>query len=405
MSTISTAAASPIADDELVVLSLGMGIDSVSLLARWALEPHTRPFPMQNLICVTAQTGDEYDATRRLMEAHALPLMREHNIRYVQLARAGQADEDGYHVLDDSRSPQRMHMAGRWRLSDELRAGGTVPTFASKYKRLCTWRAKGSVLDRWRADHLRGRRFRVVIGYSAEETWRMARDSSHGDLRNAWFPLADWAATREVNDGYLHEVFGEPFARSCCVYCPYQKNRAGLPGLVARWRAEPVAAAQALMIEHRALALNPNMTLFSRKAAVDLAAEYDMQEVLALYRELHAGTPWTLHEVRRIHHAVKNDPARRGTVWRSVTALATGTRRQMVAELHRRAAAEHAQVSVDPYDIARALVLDPARTHGKQAFPAIERMFAIAPYGADDKERPQFAAAWERLSTQLGLAA
>ncbi|MBC3842076.1 hypothetical protein GXW82_23405 [Streptacidiphilus sp. 4-A2] len=94
-----------------VALSFGMGIDSAAILTRWLVEPASRSFPLSNLTVVTAMTGDEPDVTRQLMERHLLPLMREHRVRYVQLARASQAG--GYVVLDDSRSPKRMIMRGR----------------------------------------------------------------------------------------------------------------------------------------------------------------------------------------------------------------------------------------------------------------------------------------------------
>lgn len=385
-------------NSEVVVACIGMGSDSMGLLTRWIKEPYTRDWPLENLICLTAQTGDEYDVTRRLMETHALPLMRENGIRYVQLARAGQADEDGYDILDDSRSPERMYMVGRWRLSDEMRSAGTVPTFAGG-KRWCSWRAKGSVLDRWRADHLPGVRYRHVIGFSAEETWRMERDSSYedtlqtGSVREPWYPLAEWSWTREVTAGYLHEIFGEPWSRSCCVYCPFQANKAGIKEMVARWRAEPLAAAQALLLEHRALALNPNMTLFKASAAVDVAESYGLEHVLAGFRDLQQNTGWALHDVRRIHHARRDDPTRRGPVWRSVTTVATGTRRKMRTELDRLAAATGAQATLDRYGIARATLIEPATDR----YPAPERRLVLAPRGATEKSRPSFANAWNKL--------
>lgn len=94
---------------EPVVLSLGMGVDSVAILTRWIHEPACRDFDLADLVVLTAMTGDEFDATRALMEDRVLPLMRRHGLRYVQLARAGQATACRYVVLDDSRAGTNAH--------------------------------------------------------------------------------------------------------------------------------------------------------------------------------------------------------------------------------------------------------------------------------------------------------
>ena len=59
-------------DDELVVLSLGM--------------------------------GDEWAETGRMVTDLVLPLLRRHRIRYIQVARAGAAQQQGVAVLEDSRT-------------------------------------------------------------------------------------------------------------------------------------------------------------------------------------------------------------------------------------------------------------------------------------------------------------
>jgi hypothetical protein len=41
-----------------VVLSLGMGVDSVGILTRFLIEPETRGFDLSDLIVMTAMTGD-----------------------------------------------------------------------------------------------------------------------------------------------------------------------------------------------------------------------------------------------------------------------------------------------------------------------------------------------------------
>ena len=103
------------------ILSYGMGVESSAILLRWIMIPATRPCPLQDLIVITSQVGDEYADTGRDVEAHILPLMRVHGIRYVQVARHGHFEAEGITVLDDSRSPARMFLEGDYKLSDELK--------------------------------------------------------------------------------------------------------------------------------------------------------------------------------------------------------------------------------------------------------------------------------------------
>lgn len=113
-----------------VVISWGMGADSTGLLLRWLHEPRSRPCNLDDLLVVTAMTGDEWPVTGVLAEQHILPRLTAFGVRWVQVARAGASQSDGISVLDDSRAPVRVHLAGAWKLSDELRAAGTVPQVA-----------------------------------------------------------------------------------------------------------------------------------------------------------------------------------------------------------------------------------------------------------------------------------
>jgi hypothetical protein len=67
-----------------VVLSAGMGVESTAIVVRWLLEPGSRDFNLDNLILVTAMTGNEYHETARLMQTHVLPLLADHHVRYVR---------------------------------------------------------------------------------------------------------------------------------------------------------------------------------------------------------------------------------------------------------------------------------------------------------------------------------
>ncbi len=102
------------------LLSLGMGYESVAILLRWLFEPESRDFSLEQLIVLVAQTGDEYSSTGKLIETYILPLMRQFRIRLVQVARHGKFEKGGYTVLDDSECPEVIHLAGDYKLSQEL---------------------------------------------------------------------------------------------------------------------------------------------------------------------------------------------------------------------------------------------------------------------------------------------
>jgi hypothetical protein len=107
------------------ILSYGMGVESSAILVRWLEEPSIRSCPLEELILITAQTGDEYDDTRGDVEAHILPRLRKHHVRYVQVARRGHLEAQGISVLSDTRQPEELLIKGDFRLSNELRAAVT----------------------------------------------------------------------------------------------------------------------------------------------------------------------------------------------------------------------------------------------------------------------------------------
>lgn len=181
-------------DRPRVVLSYGLGVDSTAVLLRWIAEPVTRPCDLSGLLVITAMTGDEWPVTGELVEEHVLPLLREHSIRYAQVARAGASQADGVAVLDDSRRPERVHLAGAYRLADEMRVAGTVPQTGGA--RLCSVKAKGWPLDRFIAAATGGEPYVQVIGFEAGEGRRAARDAACGtSARRPVYALIEGAGT------------------------------------------------------------------------------------------------------------------------------------------------------------------------------------------------------------------
>jgi hypothetical protein len=349
-------------------------------------------------------TGDEPDVTRRLTEAHLLPLLRDTGTRFVQVSRTNQ--HGGCTVLDDSRCPSKLVTRGPWRLSDELRASGTVPQIAAK-RRLCSQHAKGEVLDTWLASEFSGRPFRHVLGFAAEESRRAERDRRYiAQGRRPEYPLIEaWDWDRRRCGQYLLDRFGEPWSRSACGYCPFSAGRRGREELVERWRAEPSIGAQALALEYTALALNPRSLLYGTVSAQELARTHGLIDVLTEFRLHLQRQQWSVYEVRRIIHPRRGDATAKGAAWRSVRTLFTGHREDAQLALR---IASGGVAATDQHGITRAEIIP--RTSG---YPAIEMALALAPSGVADKERPAFGSWWERLSRQetrgsppaIGLAA
>ena len=382
-----------------VALSFGMGKDSAATLARWLTDPASRDFPLSDLTVVTAMTGDEPDVTRRLMEDHLLPLMRRTQTRFVQIARAEQHGSR-YVVLDDSRRPRRMVMRGPWRLSDELRASGTVPQIVSR-RRLCSWRAKGSILDAWYADEYGGAPFRHVVCFAAEEARRAERDQNYtAGARRPEYPLIEsWNWDRVRCDLFLLELFGEPWSRSACGYCPFSAGSAGLSELIERWRAEPEIGAQALALEYTAMALNPRSRLYGTRSARELVRAHDLASVEECFIRHIDAEQWAAYEVRRIIHARKADPAAKGPAWRSVRTIEAGSRAEAERALRTAARRHGARPLVDKYGIARAEITARGAT-----YPTLEHTLALAPVGVADKQRPRFEDWWTRLHARADSA-
>ena len=307
-----------------VILSWGMGVESTAILVRWLLEPETRPCALDELLVLTAQTGDEYDDTRVLCERHILPLLRAQRIRFVEVARRGHLEKEGIVVLSDSRAPSCMHMDGAYKLSDELRAAGTVPQFGGEHR--CSLKFKAFVIETWLrerfqnpAKHAFGYSLdepkrvakseqamadRVAFGFSSEELGRADRASSYDrPNRTGFYPLIEWAWTRQVCLDYLFSKLGVIWEKSACVYCPF--NQLG-PDALRRHKQHPAQVAQALELELVSLTLNPRGTLYKKQSLYEYADQNGNAEAIAEFESNLARQSWRLYRVRRIYGAKKN---------------------------------------------------------------------------------------------------
>ena len=155
---------------ETTILSYGMGVESTAILLRWCFEEATRPCPLDRLVVITAQVGDEYKDTGSDVETYVLPMMRRHRIRFVQVARHGHREADGISILDDSREPIQVFLDGDYKLSDELKRNGTVPQYGGVHR--CALKFKAWVIEQWLEANLRGRAHHA-FGYNSEERRRI----------------------------------------------------------------------------------------------------------------------------------------------------------------------------------------------------------------------------------------
>ncbi len=111
---------------------------STAILLRWIEDPTSRDFDLDDLVVITAMTGDEWDSTRAAVEEHVLPRMAAAGIRYIQVGRGRRhvtTSGDGVTILDDSSSPSRLYIEGEYSLYREMTEAGTVPQ--SGGARLC----------------------------------------------------------------------------------------------------------------------------------------------------------------------------------------------------------------------------------------------------------------------------
>ncbi|MDA3644353.1 hypothetical protein LZ318_30925 [Saccharopolyspora indica] len=376
-----------------VCWSYGMGAESTAGVVRTLLDPGFRPpellEDLSNLIVMTAQTGDEWSSTADLVERHVLPLLRQYRVRMVEVARAGPAQRDGIVVLQDTRTPQRMHADpvehGFFALSDEHRGNGVLPQLGGSRK--CSSKAKGGPLDVWRAREVGSRPYVHAVGFSATEGNRIVGDAAVtlGGQRRAIYPIHAAGLSREDCRDYLHELFGVWWPKSCCRQCPFSGGKTGWPEQLARFQALPAEAAPHLADEYVTVALNKRSGLFGPGGTLREKLELGQATaVLALAEEAIAAADWALYRVRRCYSA----PA---AAWRAVEVVHRGDRlsatlllAELADRLGRRPGLRHEGGHTR---------LWLAERHGDR-YPQVEEFYVAAPAQVHDKAREGFDTRW-----------
>jgi hypothetical protein len=423
-----------------VVLSYGMGVDSTAILLRWLSDPSSRDFDLADLIVVTSQTGSEFRGSISLCEQHVLPLLKAAGVRFVEIARHQRSQKgQKFTVLQDSRSPERLHPAGAYTLAREMIEAGTVPQSGGGH--LCSIKSKAVPIEAWLAEQpeLLGERVHVM-GYAKGEESRSAKDvaarAAAGTLviepyRIAFgfaademprsektervraekaqvvaeFPLQTWGWDRDACLAFIAEQTGAVWPKSACTFCPFAFSRKDRHLVLGRFDAEPAEALEGLLMEAGALALNPRAKLFKTTGLREALEAAGHTEALALFEDALDAAPWAIYRTRRQFTERRDHVAgcKKSTcscpistekfgVNRSVEIVAQGSRAAILEHLELLAEDQGLKVDRDG-PIARATV----QGFTEKSLEAREEILAAAPQQAEAKA-PRFdEAAWAAI--------
>ncbi|WP_433206793.1 hypothetical protein ACQP1G_20705 [Nocardia sp. CA-107356] len=353
---------------------------------------------------MTAQTGDEFSSLAALVERHILPLLRAHNIRLVEVARASSFNEDGIIVLQDTRQPYHMHFDAKEHgfraLSDEHRKNGVLPQRSGK--RTCTLKFKGWTMDTWRDRELGTHPYLHAIGYSAEEENRIAREPvlKMGGHRQMIYPIHAARWTRQQCRQYLYDLFGVWWPKSLCRQCPYVSKREW-PEQLSRFLDAPEESYPHLVDKFCTVALNeksglfgPDETLTERLRASGAHTILDLAE-----REI-LQSPWALYRLRRVYFA----PA---TGDRSVEVALRGTPEYTQQIRDRLSTALDIPTITDRHHHTRLWLA--RRPPQSKKYPQVECFYVAAPALVADKQKPGFETHWVTNTSdslrELGMTA
>ena len=174
-------------------------------------------------------------------------------------------------------------------------------------------------------------------------------------------------------------------------------------GMLERYGAEPSVAAQALLAERVALALNPAEGPIGGERLIDLMRAEGMAGVLDAFDALLSEQTHAIYDIRRIFSARQSHPTRLGNVEWSLRSRQTGPRDKMQDLLDHLAAEGDARglttTVVGEDGIMRLYQYQRAAT-----LPAIERYFVVAPALPHREENARFDQRWAETIKRPDLA-
>ncbi len=197
------------APDRGAVLHCGMGFDSCCWLVHHLTSPKSRQFNLQAV--VMAQTGSESILIKQQMERHIFPLLAQHQIRTVQIARASSTLKDGYVVLDDTDEPIHCHIRPTteqpyWSLGEEMLVSATVPQYSAG-SRFCSQKFKIHILEQWHNQYCAG--CQKLIGFNADEESRVKKGQDIHANHEHRYPLYELGWKRDRIENIMLEFAGE----------------------------------------------------------------------------------------------------------------------------------------------------------------------------------------------------
>jgi hypothetical protein len=158
----------------------------------------------------------------------------------------------------------------------------------------------------------------------AEEIKRVARAVAYDTpLRQSFYPLVEWGWTREMCLDYLRQKLGVVWKKSACVYCPFNALQADA---IERHKNHPDQVAEALLLEHVSLSLNPRGRLYRDRSLIAITSASGNHDALRLYEGSLGELEWAVYRVRRIYQAGKDKLGKvsiekKGSALRSVERL------------------------------------------------------------------------------------
>lgn len=345
-------------------LNLGMGFDSSFFLVDF-LENSKSPFRqmgIEELVVISSQTGNESVLVKRQMEELIYPILRKHNIRTVQIARASDSLTDGFMVLDDTTQPTICYTRPTvekpyWSLGNDLLVSAAVPQIV-KGNRICSDKFKIQILDKWHTLHCPGCSRIIgfnadegdriakdpcseIIGFNADEGDRLARKESFVKLKKSRlghlniYPLYQYGYTRAMIEERMGDRFGKGnFSLSACTFCSFSQICGGGESVKERWDKYPDEAAEAAYIEYISICLNPRQTLHVGGKSVVQRKMLNATAV-ELFNHLIESATWKLYHVRRIRNIPTKGKKKQTD--RSTRIISVGSRAEMEAALLSRA--------------------------------------------------------------------
>lgn len=171
--------------------------------------------------------------------------------------------------------------------------------------------------------------------------------------------------------------------KSACVQCPFNALK---EEALARHRRHPEQVADAMMLEHVSLALNPRGTLYRNQSLIEITDAAGNVLASETYRQKLERSPWAVYRVRRIYLAGKDKdgnvrPERKGTAMRAVERLTQNIPKADAIHALHRLAADGDEVHVQRH------ITYVYRRRRASTFPTREEFLVAAPGVVETKVR------------------